>query len=411
MFIGSGPRITASSGSGPALNLDLRLAALDGRLTFARASAATDIINGVMTSFATDAARISTTNGLLMEESRTNTVQNGSGWNFANCVGTSGATDLMGGTTAYSVTANAGTFKVTDEPSTTGTWTVSSVYTTTRFVKPGTATRFQMLCGAGVSSAYVNFLLTGSGSVTSSGGSPLSTLVQNVGGGWYRIGMTFTAGGTSGNCCSIYPISSGSETRAQTVTYAGTETYTTCFGQVELGVFATSYIPTTTSNATRAVENCTMTVGSWFNTSEGTLFAEALAGTGFDTAAASSSRLLRLENGGNTGFHELRRQNSDSTFRTCTTTSGTGQSAINVGTWPGFALQRVAYGYRSNDMAGAVAGGNAATDTTSPDGMPSGISLMRIGSTYNAGSFNGYVRLVRYWRQRLSNEQLKAMTS
>lgn len=408
MFIGSGPRITASSGSGPALNLDLRLAALDSRLTLTRASAATDIINGVMTSFATDAARISTANGLLMEESRTNTVQNGSGWNFANCVGTSGATDLMGGTTAYSVTANAGTFKATDEPVNTGVFSSGTTYALSRFVKPGTATRFQMLCGLSLSNGYANFLLTGSGSVSSSYN--CTPFVQNVGGGWYRIGIVVAATGTA-NGNSIYPISTGSEGRGASVTYAGTETYTTCFGQAEVGVFATSYIPTTTSNATRAVENCTMTVSSWFNTSEGTLFAEALAGTGFDTAAASSSRLLRLENGGNTGFHELRRQNSDSTFRTCTTTSGTGQSAINVGTWPGFALQRVAYGYRSNDMAGAVAGGNAATDTTSPDGMPSGISLMRIGSTYNAGSFNGYVRLVRYWRQRLSNEQLKAMTS
>lgn len=412
MFIGSAMKVTGSgSGLSPALSLELRSAALDSRLTFSRASAATDIINGALVVFGNDAARISTANGLLMEESRTNMVQNGSGWAFQNCTGTAGATDIAGGTTAYSVTAAAGTFKVTDEPSVTGSITSGQTITTSRFIKPGTATRFQLLTGAGKSGAYANFLLTGNGSVSASGGSALNPAVIYCGNGWYRVCMTYVATSTSSaNGCSVYPIATGSEGRAQVVTYAGTETYISCFGQEEVGAFVTSYIPTTTSAATRATENCTMATTNWLNEAEGTFYVEGKTGIGLDAAASTNPRLLRIDNGGSTMAHEIRRNNADNTSRLGTTTSGTTELNLNTGAWGDLALIRTAYAYKNNDMAGSLNGSTVQTDTASPEGMPTGLSVLRLGSTASAGAFGGYVRSVRYWRMRLSNNQLQGIT-
>jgi hypothetical protein len=48
--------------------------------------------------------------------------------------------------------------------------------------------------------------------------------------------------------------------------------------QLELGAFPTSYIPTTTAAATRSADSAVVTpISSFYNQSEGTLFAEVLA--------------------------------------------------------------------------------------------------------------------------------------
>jgi len=59
------------------VDLDLRTNTLPSGLTFSRASAATDVINGVLTNFASGAPRISVANGYFGEnEQRTNTLRN-----------------------------------------------------------------------------------------------------------------------------------------------------------------------------------------------------------------------------------------------------------------------------------------------------------------------------------------------
>lgn len=63
--------------SGPSLDLSLLSATVDSRVTFSRASTATDLFytNGNASSYnsySTDVARVSATNGLLVEEARTN---------------------------------------------------------------------------------------------------------------------------------------------------------------------------------------------------------------------------------------------------------------------------------------------------------------------------------------------------
>jgi hypothetical protein len=92
MFLGLASRITRLAGDSPSLALDLARSSLDGRLSFSRASGATDVIDGVLTTYATDAPRCSASNGLLIEEARTNSLRNAAGGgSTAGVVGSGGA--------------------------------------------------------------------------------------------------------------------------------------------------------------------------------------------------------------------------------------------------------------------------------------------------------------------------------
>ena len=87
-----------------ALNLNFLSSALPSGATFARASSATDIINGTLTSFASGEARISAANGYLSELSRTNLSLYANTATQSGTTVTSGASDPLTGTDAYLVT-------------------------------------------------------------------------------------------------------------------------------------------------------------------------------------------------------------------------------------------------------------------------------------------------------------------
>ena len=410
MFIGHSTRITAGSGAalGPALVLNLRSASLDSRLGFSRASAATDIINGQLTLFANDTPRISAANGLLMEDSRTN-LAFGSSFAAASALTlASGQADPLGGTSACLCTEDATTAQHSMQTNII-TFTLAA-YTISLFVKPVTCNRVQMRITSNViSNGYANFHLSGAGAVSANGNGFTNLMVQALANGWYRIAATFTPSAAQASDIRLFTLMTGSEGAAPSV--AGSNRSFYVYGcQAELGSVLSSYIPTTTVAATRALENCTMALGSWFNEAEGTLAADALTGTGVD-ASATNSRLVRVDNGASTMVHELRRNNPDGTGRAGTTTSNTAQSNLMFGAWPAAGTLRMAYAYKANDMAGCQNNGTVQTDTTAPDGMPTGLTTLRVGSAYNTGALGGYVQLVRYWRTRLNNDQLGVITS
>ena len=419
MFIGSANRLTNSpAAQSPALCLDLRLPTLDSRLAFTRSSAATDVINGVLTAFAADQPRISVANGLLMEENRTNSLRN------ANALGAVPGIVGSGGAlpTNWAVaTANGLTTEDVESATRNGfsyvrvriSGTPSGSVYALRF---DSTTQIAALSGESWSGSVWLAQAAGSQSNISavqmaveerdSSGTSLtaSTSGYTVGSAFVRLMHTrlLTQAGTARVTNTL---------RLATIAAAVVDiTLDIAAPQLEKGAFASSYIPTSGAAATRGYENCTMPVGEWFNSVEGTLLAEATAGAGIDTAASYSYRLLRLEYS-TTDRHELIRGNADNTFRGATAKNNISQSSIVGGSWPALTRQRAAYAYRHNDMAISVAGGAVASDTTSPEGMPTGLNLLRIGSASNSASFNGYVRFVGYWRQRLSNDQLRSMTS
>ena len=108
MRIGLFHGLTRQQNDSPSLSLDLRGSSLDARVTFSRASAATDVIAGTLQTYSTDQPRLSN-NGLLIEEPRTNSLRNGQASGSAGSLPTSwGITNAAGLTATYSTVVQNG---------------------------------------------------------------------------------------------------------------------------------------------------------------------------------------------------------------------------------------------------------------------------------------------------------------
>jgi hypothetical protein len=423
MRIALSTSLTRGSGDGPAFALDFLRTTLDPRLTFSRASSATDIIAGVLTSFATDAPRISASNGLLIEEARTNSIRNsqasgatngvvGSGgalptnWSVTNAVGLSTQVMASGSENGFSYvelrifgTPNAtSSFNLAFEGSTQIVAAQNESWTNSFYAKHSAGS----LSGVNaISARVVEATAAGTTLFTTDGADIKASLNDSS-----YIQATATRSMSDPTAGRTRPSLRVSVTNAGAVDF----TLRLAAVQHELGAFATSYIPTTTAAATRAADLCSIATGAWYNAAEGSLWAEALSG-GMDSAAATGPRLLRLRDSTGQNFHELRRNPADRTLRGATNSNNIGQASFTAEIWNDGVLARTAYAWRSNDIALCFAGNTVQTDSTTPDGMPSGIDTLRLGAAASSSGFwNGYLRAVRVYTRRLSNAQLKAMT-
>jgi hypothetical protein len=179
--------------------------------------------------------------------------------------------------------------------------------------------------------------------------------------------------------------------------------------QLELGAFATSVIPTTTTALTRSADVASVnTLSPWYNASAGTIYAEFA--------------LTQPVSGGNQFLARV----SDNSYNNsiADNVSGTGFAAIATasgGVFDGTASTAVvvsantttkfAGAYAANDLAACKDGGVVATDSTAT--IPSGLTRFDLGSDH-AGANRvkaGYLRRITYYPRRLSNADLQAITA
>jgi hypothetical protein len=174
--------------------------------------------------------------------------------------------------------------------------------------------------------------------------------------------------------------------------------------QLEQGAFPTSYIPTTTAAVTRSADSAVVTpISSFYNASEGTLFAEGLpnaANTG------TSAHLLSIGSSG-AEYLSLIRITSGGTARAWAAVAGT--LVADLGTTAFSATGKLAFAAKQDDFAFSFNGGTVATDTSGT--MPSADRL-RIGTRADAGAnINGHIRKIAYWPKRLTNTLLQQLTT
>lgn len=411
MYFGLSTRITKSGGDAPALALDLLRDTADSRLTFSRASGATDIINGVLTQFASDTPRQSIANGLLIEGARTNLAKPSTSVALQGTL-TGGQADPLGGTQAFLHTETATT---STQLHSSGAGTISFVagtlYSISAFYKAGSCDRVQLSLSVGTvatGDCYANFYLSGAGSVSASGATASGAFITALGDGWYRCGFMFTCTTTAPQTLYHSSLITGSEAKAPGI-LGSSRTFTQYGAQCEDAYGITSFIPTWASTATRAADLCSVDVSGLTVAAEGTLWVDAKPNDS-DPAAVTSPRVANLNNGG-TSYHEVKRNAADTLAQAGTSTGGVTQSGLAGTAWTSGSTARAAYSWKANDMAFCFAGGTVATDTSSPDGMPASITTLRLGAnSATSGFFYGWVRGVRLWNHRLGNEQLKAMT-
>jgi hypothetical protein len=173
--------------------------------------------------------------------------------------------------------------------------------------------------------------------------------------------------------------------------------------QLELGSFATSYIPTVASQVTRSADICTITApmfAPWYNQSEGTWVAS------FTPYVANFGVVTQISAATNNDRFQLLNDNSG---QIAVSTGGAGQGTIDAGTVSAGLTNSLSYAYRTNDTAASLNGGVVGTDTTVT--LPV-VDRLCVGATVApAGFLCGHIRRVTYYPFRASNNQLQQVTT
>jgi hypothetical protein len=370
---------------------DFLSGSLDSRITFTRSTTATFVgSNGLVQTAAINAPRFDydpvtlAAKGLLIEEQRTNLVLRSEEFDNAYW-----QKSIQGTGIAPVVTANAAT------------------------APDGTMTADQVV-----------FASTGT---TSGDRSRLLTALLSLGSGTYTVSFWVKAASASQPNLTLF-IQSGVNfvtitptTSWVRYTYTATETnqrpelrlsgnvgtlgtYYIWGAQLELGAFATSYIPTVASTVTRTADIATMTgtnFSSWFNASAGTFVSQ------FTTSTISGTRTI-LDANDNTANESIRLRTVSADPFFTVTDGGVDQANIDAGTVAANTTYKMAGAYTLNDFATSIGGGAAVVDTS---GTIPTVNQLQIGNSAASNSLNGYLRTISYYNTRLSDSSLQAITA
>ena len=382
----------------PSLTLDFQKSKqLDPRISFSRASTATYVEGGVVKTADEHQARFED-EGLLVEESRTNVYKDNHLLLNVTDNGTASATTGPDGnpSSATRITATAAGFVQAINASNRNIVWSNSVKTTWSFYfKPSNTTAeivgVGVVSGAGQGGADFNYV-TLTTTLTGSSAKPREAAdIIPVGNGWFRCWVRYndTLSPTGGYRMS-FKFTAG----------AASEYIDVCFAQVEEGEFLTSYIPTSGSTVTRAADVAQLTgdnFSSWYNNSEGTMLADVgpslrpgdavYLGTNNNRVMVSGTINLNLQVNG--------------------TNANTNIQHTNV--VDGNSI-KFAYAIKPGDYAFAVRGSNL----TGSNNTINSVNQMTIGRNIAFGGtnrLNGCVARLSYYPERLTNEQLEAITS
>jgi hypothetical protein len=348
--------------------------------------------------------------GLLIEEGRTNLVtQSGNASSWPN---TNGTVTNNGSTTAPDGSSNGflggiGTASLV----TPATSSVTGLHTASVFLKRNNTDWARVQVAQGSFAHAVNFwvnLATGAaGTLKVAVGTPtsLSAQVTPFGNSWYRVSITASYPATDSLTLSVI-----SATADNSTTRVSGSVYEVWGGQIEVGSFPTSYIPTTTGTLARSADVCNITGGNFnnfYNQSEGTLFLNAVPP--FESQLAYP---LMVNTTGINQANYISRSNEfgagSKRWRAITTTSSGIEAVISTSGDITTTNVKAAYAFKLNDNAFAVNNVLVGTDTTVT--MPNPTS-MRIGGNDGANVLNGHITAVRFYKKRLPNAKLAQLTA
>ena len=383
--------------------------------SFSRASTGTFFnSSGVLTSAAINDPRFNhvyngsswVSKGLLVEQQRVNYVKyaNDLSTNWTNEAGATREYNSIvspdGGTNATKVNVAASDYSgIYQNPLLNAG---SGIYTYSIFAKKGTKDWLWILNTAGAGASQTSFNISNGTIGTVNSG--YSATITNCGNGWYRCTFTTTTStpawfqfGFSDANNSIRPTSTG---------------YSYVYGaQIELGSFATSFIPNNTaSSVTRSADVCQITGGDFsgfWNASEGSVAVEYE-----QIRPLNIGTLVNFNDGGtsNAMYDYVSEGNSggiDYGPSFYIRSSGTFTVAINNSPIVS-GQQKYAAAFKTNDFAMSYFGGTVQTDTTVT--LPT-VNQMGIGKPlFPQYPFSGHIARLRYYNTRLTNSQLQGLT-
>jgi len=282
----------------------------------------------------------------------------------------------------FLITSNNGVFYKAPSLS-SGTTVTQSI-----FVKNIDADRINLEVSTVSTAGLVSFFFTNSEITSFELTNGISADFDNYGNGWYRIYLTCTTNETN-----------------QLFKFRLNESGMSCYvwgAMLEEGSFPSSYIPTTTSTATRSAETCNNAGdANTFNDSEGVLFAEisALANDG-------TIREIALSNGGAANRIEIRYSGSNIQG---IVRFGASVIVLTYNLADTTEFTKVALKYKSGDYSFWVNGLELQVDTTT--GTPTGLSEFAFDDGNGNDDFYGNTKQIQYFDTALSDTDLALLTS
>ena len=388
--------------------LDLNFAAtktLDRRITFTRDSVGTYVDeNGLVKYASNNVPRFDhdpatgESLGLLIEESRTNLFtysENFDSWGTAyrTTISLNVAISPSGQLNAskFNVTTDTGyharSFSITG-----GTYTVSI------FAKAGEYNGIQ-ITGSNTNQDHACFNLV-NGTAYHSGTNVTNIKIENYGNGWYRCSARLPL--TNGN---LFVAITDGTTTSWLPSFAGSSATDGIYiwgAQVEAGSFATSYIPTSGSTATRSADFAAIrrtNFTDFYNSEEGTIYCEFTHGVRpwhfCDADISQSQRFFGFSND-----------------------SGGIRVGRNAGGWTYISAPTTGSYSRGDDIKSAVSYGPTSfsvgafgqvTDSGTTNANTGIDRLLFYQDTSNPDT-NGTIRALKYYNKRLPNAQLQGLT-
>jgi hypothetical protein len=190
-----------------------------------------------------------------------------------------------------------------------------------------------------------------------------------------------------------------------TLTVTGTVQY----AQLEIGSFATSYIPTAGSAVTRNADVATMTgtnFSDWYNASEGSFMVQGDFASG---SFPNNANIISVADDTLTDFMRFWVwSGAANILRWIGTEGGLNQFEITR-TYSANAVFKATGSYKVNSFASALNASTVGTDTSGS--VITSADRMIIGSKTGATEFMiGHIAKILYWPQRITNAEVQAFS-
>ena len=224
----------------------------------------------------------------------------------------------------------------------------------------------------------------GTGTVTLTGASTAGPLVGTAAG--TRVSLNFTP-------------SAGS----LTLTVSGSVQY----AQLEAGAYPTSWISTAVTSVARARDAATIAAPTeWLSDAAGSVLLEVLMPF-TPPSDGVLRRLLQIDDG--TESNRISVYLSGANLVADMQSGGAAQVSATLGSITANTAKKVAYAWSANNAAAIAAGNTLQADTSCT--VPT-VTTARLGNASASGSdLSGYIRALRYYPRRLTNNELRALVA